>query len=64
MAVLDFEHTINEVWLIEDNGTEHFYMTLEEYEKSLNRPTTDITQQKLDLTLDILAELLIDGGVF
>jgi hypothetical protein len=60
MARLDFDIKPGEVWIVEDNNTSWFYMSLEDYEKSLNKPQPDETQEKLDAIGEGLGYVITD----
>lgn len=53
-----FDIVPGEVWLKESEINIHFYMTLDEYNNSLNKPRIDDTQQKLDALGEAITYLL------
>ncbi len=66
---MKLEKRDNMMWAIEHTGAEWPYMTVEEYEASLNRQQPDPIQEQLQktqadmqLALDGIAELMIGGA--
>jgi hypothetical protein len=57
MAKYLFDIVPNEVWLEEDNGAQHFYMNLPDYENAL-KPIVDETQEKLNALGEAITFLL------